>query len=219
MLQLAQGALAPTENARALGSPLTSDCKLLASSGRLIVNAIVLYNTIYTQRALDHLAAAGLRVDDVHIERLSPLGSDHLTLSRTYLRSPTRPQRVPRAQRRARRRGLTRFGHELSIDPCPETQTGASVGRPSRFSSDRIPCETSVRGTQPRDARSGQPRKRHLAGPAASGAYAPHRRGRTPDPREFEHQRCRNEACCFDSAVGDVRLREEGPDRRRADSL
>jgi Tn3 transposase DDE domain-containing protein len=81
---LAQGALAPTENARALGSPLTSDCKLLASSGRLIVNAIVLYNTIYTQRALDHLAAAGLRVDDVDIERLSPLGSDHLTLTGRY---------------------------------------------------------------------------------------------------------------------------------------
>ena len=50
----------------------------------LIVNAIVLYNTIYTQRALDHLAATGLQIDDVDVERLSPLGSDHLTLTGRY---------------------------------------------------------------------------------------------------------------------------------------
>lgn len=50
----------------------------------LIVNAIVLYNTIYTQRALDNLAATGLQIDDVDIERLSPLGSDHLTLTGRY---------------------------------------------------------------------------------------------------------------------------------------
>jgi TnpA family transposase len=50
----------------------------------LIVNAIVLYNTIYTQRALDHLVATGLPVNDVDVERLSPLGSDHLTLTGRY---------------------------------------------------------------------------------------------------------------------------------------
>jgi hypothetical protein len=50
----------------------------------LIVNAIVLYNTIYTQRALDHLAATGMRVDDVDVERLSPLGTDHITLTGRY---------------------------------------------------------------------------------------------------------------------------------------
>lgn len=33
----------------------------------LIVNAIVLYNTIYTQRALDHLAASGLQIADVDV--------------------------------------------------------------------------------------------------------------------------------------------------------
>jgi Tn3 transposase DDE domain len=55
----------------------------LAALG-LIVNAIVLYNTIYTQRALDHLAATGLQLDDVEVERLSPLGSDHLTLTGRY---------------------------------------------------------------------------------------------------------------------------------------
>ena len=50
----------------------------------LIVNAIVLYNTIYTQRALDHLAESGLRIDDADIERLSPLGTDHITLTGRY---------------------------------------------------------------------------------------------------------------------------------------
>jgi len=56
----------------------------------LIVNAVVLYNTIYTQRALDHLAATGIRVDDVDVERLSPLGSDHITFTGRYAsRSPT----------------------------------------------------------------------------------------------------------------------------------
>jgi hypothetical protein len=51
----------------------------------LIVNTIVLYNTIYTQRALDHIAAttgAEPRVED--IERLSPLGTDHTTLTGRY---------------------------------------------------------------------------------------------------------------------------------------
>ena len=51
---------------------------------RLIVNVIVLYNTIYTQRALDHLAATGMRVDDIDAERLSPLGTDHITLTGRY---------------------------------------------------------------------------------------------------------------------------------------
>lgn len=50
----------------------------------LIVNAIVLYNTIYVLRALDQLAATGLRVDDVDVEQLSQKGSDHLTLTGRY---------------------------------------------------------------------------------------------------------------------------------------
>jgi TnpA family transposase len=48
----------------------------------LIVNSIVLYNTIYTQRALDHIAVSnGNEPRDEDIERLSPLGSDHITLT------------------------------------------------------------------------------------------------------------------------------------------
>ena len=51
----------------------------------LIVNTIILYNTIYTQRALDHIAATtGSQPRDEDIERLSPLGSDHTTLTGRY---------------------------------------------------------------------------------------------------------------------------------------
>jgi hypothetical protein len=51
----------------------------------LIVNTIVVYNTIYTQRALDHIAATtGSEPRDEDIERLSPLGSDHATLTGRY---------------------------------------------------------------------------------------------------------------------------------------
>ena len=34
--------------------------------------------------ALDHLAATGLQIDDIDVEGLSPLGSDHLTLTGRY---------------------------------------------------------------------------------------------------------------------------------------
>ncbi len=51
----------------------------------LIVNTIVVYNTIYTQRALDHIAATtGGAPHTEDIERLSPLGSDHITLTGRY---------------------------------------------------------------------------------------------------------------------------------------
>jgi hypothetical protein len=51
----------------------------------LIVNTIVVYNTIYIQRALDHIAATtGSETGDEDIERLSPLGSDHTTLTGRY---------------------------------------------------------------------------------------------------------------------------------------
>ena len=53
--------------------------------GSLIVNTIVLYNTIYTQRAIDQIAAStGSEPRDEDVERLSPLGSDHITLTGRY---------------------------------------------------------------------------------------------------------------------------------------
>jgi TnpA family transposase len=50
----------------------------------LVVNCIALYNTIYTQRALDHLTASGHVIRDEDIERLSPLGHEHITLTGRY---------------------------------------------------------------------------------------------------------------------------------------
>jgi len=41
----------------------------------LVVNCIALYNTIYTQRALDQLTASGHAIRDEDIERLGPLGT------------------------------------------------------------------------------------------------------------------------------------------------
>ena len=90
----------------------------------LIVNTIVLYNTIYTQRALDHIAATtGSEPRDEDIERLSPLGSDHTTLTGRYrilLPAPLHDaRRLPRPQHpRRRRRRLTRFS-ERNFSPAP----------------------------------------------------------------------------------------------------
>jgi hypothetical protein len=48
-----------------------------------VVNCIALFNTLYIQRALDHLAAARA-IRDEDVERLSPLGHHHITLTGRY---------------------------------------------------------------------------------------------------------------------------------------
>ena len=50
----------------------------------LVVNCIVLYNTIYTQRIIEQLRAEGHQISDEDIRRLSPLISEHLTLVGRY---------------------------------------------------------------------------------------------------------------------------------------
>jgi TnpA family transposase len=50
----------------------------------LVVNCIVLWNTIYVERSLDHLRAEGLAVRDEDVERLSPLGHEHINLVGRY---------------------------------------------------------------------------------------------------------------------------------------
>lgn len=79
----------------------------------LVVNCIVLYNTIYTQRALDQLAAEGYEVLRDDIRRLSPLGYEHITLTGRYhliladpiRRGEYRPLKTPRAPRPGERLG------------------------------------------------------------------------------------------------------------------
>ena len=113
----------------------------------LILNTIVLYNTIYTQRALDHLKATGGEIADADIERLSPLGTDHITLTGRYrialpsaytTRAPTdpsplRPTPEPHDQGGGHAR-LSRFSHELSIAPGPDCRGAAGDGSYSRGS-------------------------------------------------------------------------------------
>jgi hypothetical protein len=50
----------------------------------LMVNIIVLWQTVYTQAALDHLAAGGLEIDPADLARLSPLGHASINLHGRY---------------------------------------------------------------------------------------------------------------------------------------
>ena len=71
----------------------------------LVVNVIVLWNTIYMDAALDLLRAEGFDVRDEDVARLSPLGNEHVnmlgryafTLPETVARGELRPLRDPRS--------------------------------------------------------------------------------------------------------------------------
>jgi len=69
----------------------------------LVVNAIIVWNTLYLERALDALRAAGHTVRDEDVARLSPLVHEHVnvlgrysfSLSEDLQRGEWRPFRVP----------------------------------------------------------------------------------------------------------------------------
>jgi hypothetical protein len=50
----------------------------------LVVNAIVLWNTIYMNAALDQFSADGFELRDADSARLSPLGFDHINMLGRY---------------------------------------------------------------------------------------------------------------------------------------
>ena len=50
----------------------------------LIVNAIVIWNTRYMGLALDAIRSKGINIDDADIQRLSPLGYDHINIVGKY---------------------------------------------------------------------------------------------------------------------------------------
>jgi TnpA family transposase len=50
----------------------------------LVVNMIVLWNTLYIQKALDHLQSTGMDIRNEDILRLTPLGFDHIRLTGRY---------------------------------------------------------------------------------------------------------------------------------------
>ena len=63
----------------------------------LIVNAVVLWNTIYTDAALNRLRQEGFKVLDEDVARLSPLGHDHINMPDRH--AFTLPARVARGER------------------------------------------------------------------------------------------------------------------------
>jgi hypothetical protein len=57
-----------------------------------MLNVIVLWNTVYVQAALDHLAATGHVADPADVARLTPLGRPTINLQgryRTTVRAPS----------------------------------------------------------------------------------------------------------------------------------
>jgi hypothetical protein len=64
----------------------------------LIVNAVVLWNTIYMDAALKQLRKEGFPVLDEDVARLSPLGHEHINMLGRY--AFTLPARVARGELR-----------------------------------------------------------------------------------------------------------------------
>ena len=56
-----------------------------ASGLNLVVAAIVLWNTVYLERAVDVLRSRGVEVSDVLLPHVSPLGWEHISLTGDYI--------------------------------------------------------------------------------------------------------------------------------------
>ena len=50
----------------------------------LVVNIIVLWNTLYMNKIIEHLKATGVEVREEDVKRLTPLGHDHIRLTGRY---------------------------------------------------------------------------------------------------------------------------------------
>jgi len=58
----------------------------------LLTNAVICWNTIYTQAAIDHLTGQGQRIHDERLARLSPAGHEHINFYGRYdFIHPTQP--------------------------------------------------------------------------------------------------------------------------------
>ena len=56
-----------------------------ASGRNLVVAAIVLWTTVYLERAMNALRDSGMEVDDKLLPHLSPLGWEHINLTGDYV--------------------------------------------------------------------------------------------------------------------------------------
>jgi hypothetical protein len=59
--------------------------RYLASDLNLITAAIVLWNTVYIERAVNALRDQGQEINDDHLQYLSPLDWEHINLTGDYL--------------------------------------------------------------------------------------------------------------------------------------
>ena len=59
-----------------------------ASALNLVVSAITVWNTIYIEKAVEHLRQQGWDITDKHLEHLTPLGWEHISLTGDYIWNP-----------------------------------------------------------------------------------------------------------------------------------
>ena len=56
-----------------------------ASGLNLVIAAIVLWNTVYLEKAVDYLKQQGMNIPEEHLQHLSPLGWEHINLTGDYV--------------------------------------------------------------------------------------------------------------------------------------
>lgn len=59
-----------------------------ASALNLVVSAIIIWNTVYIEQAVNHLRSQGMEITDQHLEHLTPLGWEHISLTGDYVWNP-----------------------------------------------------------------------------------------------------------------------------------
>lgn len=64
------------------------DQQYRASALNLVVSAITVWNTIYMEKAVQHLRNKGWEITDKHLEHLTPLGWEHISLTGDYIWNP-----------------------------------------------------------------------------------------------------------------------------------
>jgi TnpA family transposase len=64
------------------------DQQYRASALNLVVSTIVAWNTIYIEKAVEHLHNKGWEITDKHLEHLTPLGWEHISLTGDYIWNP-----------------------------------------------------------------------------------------------------------------------------------
>lgn len=67
---------------------ILQDQQYHASALNLVVSAITVWNTIYIEKAVQHLRNEGWDITDKHLEHLTPLGWEHISLTGDYIWNP-----------------------------------------------------------------------------------------------------------------------------------